>query len=158
MLYPDPWFSLSARKSHAASAALGLGAALIVISATRLLVAHAGWARRLHADLRPIARDFSASQVLLVAGLSSLGEELLFRGLLAPIIGVVLSSLIFGLAHQIRTASRWAWVAWATIVGLMLGSIFAATGSLVGALLAHALINAANLSFLRDHDPEAATV
>ena len=36
--------------------------------------------------------------------------------------------------------------AWLTIfIGL--------TGSLVGPLLAHAIVNAANLTYLRDHDP-----
>jgi membrane protease YdiL (CAAX protease family) len=49
--------------------------------------------------------------------------------------------------------SRWVWAGWATVVGLMLGAIFALTGSLVGPLLAHAVINAANLAYLRDHDP-----
>jgi hypothetical protein len=36
---------------------------------------------------------------------------------------------------------------------LLLGAIFALTGSLVGPLLAHAIVNAANLTWLRDHDP-----
>jgi hypothetical protein len=35
------------------------------------------------------------------------------------------------------------------------GAIFAATGSLLGPLLAHAVINAVNLIYLRDHDPLA---
>jgi hypothetical protein len=46
------------------------------------------------------------------------------------------------------------WIAWAMIVGAALGAIFALTGSLVGPLLAHAVVNAVNLSYLRDHDPE----
>ena len=81
-----------------------------------------------------------------------LGEELLFRGLLVPTAGVWLAAALFGLAHQIKGPSRWVWAGWATAVGLLLGSIFALTGSLVGPLLAHAIVNAANLTYLRDHD------
>jgi membrane protease YdiL (CAAX protease family) len=41
-------------------------------------------------------------------------------------------------------------------MGLGLGAIFELTGSLLGPLLAHAIVNALNLGFLRDHDPAAA--
>src|SRR5262249_42542011 len=122
------------------------------VFATRILVARYGWARRLHAELRPVALGLSSGHIALLAGLSSLGEELLFRGLLVPWVGVALSSVLFGLAHQIKGPSRWVWVAWAIVVGAMFGSIFALTGSLVGPLLAHAVINGVNLTFLRDHD------
>jgi membrane protease YdiL (CAAX protease family) len=44
-------------------------------------------------------------------------------------------------------------MAWATVMGLLFGGIFAATGSLVGPIAGHALINGANLRFLRDNDP-----
>ena len=94
-------------------------------------------------------------QIFLLAGLSSLGEEVLFRGLMTPTLGVLGSSVLFGLLHQVRGPSRWVWIIWATAVGLVLGTIFAATGSLVGPLLAHAVVNAVNLGYLRDHDPDA---
>jgi membrane protease YdiL (CAAX protease family) len=132
---------------------LGLTLAAGVIVTTRVAVARFSWARRLHAELRPVARDFSLGQILLLAGLSSLGEELLFRGLLTPLLGVLLSAILFGLMHQMRGPSRWVWIGWAVGVGAGLGAIFAATGSLVGPILAHAVVNAVNLSYLRDHDP-----
>lgn len=151
--HPEPWLALSPATSHAASAALGLGTATTLVFVTRLLVWRYRWAQRLHVDLRPVARDLSPPQILLVAGLSSLGEELFFRGVLVPLVGVVVSSIAFGALHQVRGPSRWVWAAWASIVGVALAAIFAATGSLLGPILAHALVNAANLSFLRDHDP-----
>jgi hypothetical protein len=42
---------------------------------------------------------------------------------------------------------------WATVMGLLFGCVFAATGSLAGPIVAHAMINGANLRFLRDNDP-----
>ncbi|KYF84109.1 CPBP family intramembrane glutamic endopeptidase [Sorangium sp. So ce119] len=153
-IHPSPWLSLRPPAALLVSAALGLTLAAGVVVMTRVAVARFDWARRLHADLRPVARELSLGQILLLAGLSSLGEELLFRGLLTPLLGVSLSALVFGLVHQMRGPSRWVWVGWAVAVGAGLGAIFAATGSLVGPLLSHALVNAVNLSYLRDHDPD----
>lgn len=155
-IHPRPWLSLSRLAGVLSSAALGLAFALGVILTTRVAVARFGWARRLHGELRPVARDLSLGQILLLAALSSLGEELLFRGFLVPLLGVLLSAVVFGLAHQIRGPSRWVWAGWAMGVGVGLGAIFAATGSLVGPLLSHAVVNAVNLSYLRDHDPDHA--
>jgi CAAX protease family protein len=154
-IYPEPWFPSPAPVGLVVSSVLGLFLATVLIAATRVTVPRYEWARRLHVELRPVARDLTAWQILLVAGLSSLGEELLFRGLLTPTIGVLASALLFGLAHQMKGPSRWVWVGWATVVGAGLGAIFAATGSLVGPLLAHAIVNAVNLTYLRDHDPDA---
>lgn len=159
-VHPEPWLALSAGESAsppavalAGSALLGLTAATAIIAFTRVTVPRFAWAQRLHSELRPVARDLTVGQILVVAGLSSLGEELLFRGLLVPVAGVVPAALLFGVAHQIKGPSRWVWAGWATAVGLMLGSVFALTGSLVGPLLAHGIVNAANLTYLRDHDP-----
>jgi membrane protease YdiL (CAAX protease family) len=154
-VHPDPWFPAPLAVSLPLSATLGLAVAALLIVMTRLTVPRFVWARRLHEELRPVARDFTAGQILLIAGLSSLGEELLFRGLLTPWIGVIPGALLFGLAHQMKGPSRWVWAGWATAVGLGLGAIFALTGSLVGPLLAHAVVNAVNLVYLRDHDPGA---
>lgn len=152
--HPSPWLSLPPPAAPMVSAVVGLTFAAGLVVLTRISVARFPWARRLHAELRPVARDLSSGQILLLAGLSSLGEELLFRGLLTPLLGVVPSGILFGLAHQMRGPSRWVWVGWATGVGVGLGALFAATGSLVGPLLAHAVVNAVNLSYLRDHDPD----
>jgi membrane protease YdiL (CAAX protease family) len=41
-------------------------------------------------------------------------------------------------------------MAWATAMGLLFGTVFVATGSLAGAVVAHAAINLYNSRFLRD--------
>ncbi|MBW2452859.1 MAG: CPBP family intramembrane metalloprotease [Deltaproteobacteria bacterium] len=154
-VYSEPWLALDPTVALAASAGLGLALSLMVVLATRLTVSRCAWAQRLHLELRPIAYGLTAWQIVLIAGLSSLGEELLFRGLLQPWIGLLPQAVLFGIAHQLPGASRWVWVCWAMMVGLACGAIFAATGSLLGALIAHAIINAVNLAYLRNHDPLA---
>lgn len=152
---PEPWLPLATIEGVAASTAMGLAVALVVILGTRVTVNRYAWAQRLHLDLRPMAHGMSSVHIVLIAFFSSLGEELLFRGLLQPWIGVLPTAVVFGLCHQMPGQAKWVWVCWATAVGLAFGLIFAATGSLVGALVAHAVINGVNLTFLRDHDPLA---
>lgn len=147
--YPGAWLRLGSTARIATSLVLGLLLAIAVVSSTRVAVRRWRWAQRLYTELQPVARSLTPSGVVALAVLSSAGEELFFRGLLAPLLGVIGQAVLFGLAHQLRGPSRWVWVAWATAVGLALGAIFALTGSLTGPLLAHALINATNLRFLR---------
>src|SRR5262245_18958418 len=79
-VHPSPWVQWSSTVGLITSAVLGILLASVVIAMTRIAVSCYRWARRLHIELRPVARDLSLAQILLVAGLSSLGEELLFRG------------------------------------------------------------------------------
>lgn len=152
-VHPEPWLAVDGSAKHLFSAVLGLAFGAVVVACTRGAVARFGWAKGLHAALRPFARGMSPATIVVVAGLSSFGEEMFFRGLLAPAIGIVPQALLFGAAHQITGSSRWVWVAWATLVGLALGAMFQLTGSLFGPLLAHAMVNALNLAYLKSHDP-----
>lgn len=147
-----PWFVWES--PHTVSAGVGVALGLLVVLITRVCVGRFSWAKRLHQDLRPVARGLSFPGVLALALFSSVGEELLFRGVGQPLIGVWLQALVFGVVHYVPGASRWVWASWAALIGLLLGLIFQSTGSLIGPILAHALINGMNLWFLKHHDPE----
>ena len=68
-----------------------------------------------------------------------------------PALGLVTTSLIFGVVHTgPKRVFLW-WAAWAFAMGLVLGAIFEATGVLWGAVLAHALINQRNMMFMKGH-------
>jgi uncharacterized protein len=136
-----------------ASLLLGLALAALLVASTRIAVQRFSFAQQLHSDLRPVARDLTVPSVVVIALLSSLGEELFFRGFLTPRIGIFAQALIFGMAHQVRGPSRWVWVAWASLVGVCFGFLFVLTGSLLGPIAAHAAVNGYNLIFLRNHDP-----
>jgi membrane protease YdiL (CAAX protease family) len=148
-----PWLDLDAW-AHAGSLAGGVVLALVTIQASRFFVKQWGWARMLHADLRPSIRH-AGDGTLLVLGLTSgIGEELFFRGLLTPALGLVLSSVAFGAVHQLRGRTGWIWSCWAGVMGFLFGALFLLTGSLLGPIVAHAAINVMNLRFLRDTDVE----
>jgi uncharacterized protein len=150
-LATDAWLPLG---PFAALASLALGGVLawITVRATPRL-SRLGWARALHADLRPVTYGLRDGPILTMAMASGIGEELFFRGWLTPFAGILLSSLAFGLLHQVQGRARWAWVGWATVMGVLFATTYELTGSLAGALFAHVVINFANLRYLRDHDP-----
>jgi membrane protease YdiL (CAAX protease family) len=147
--HPTPRWQLAGWVATAWSGLLGLAGAAVVVAFTRVAVRHFAWARTLAEGLRPAVWSLSSLHIVLVALASSIAEELLFRAVLVPWLGVFASALVFGLAHQMRGPSRWPWVAWCFVVGVGLGSLYEATGSLIGPIVAHAAINAANLAWLR---------
>jgi hypothetical protein len=162
LLHPKPRFSFSGwsldeSSAHWISLTGGILIALIVVALSRVTVQRFEWARRLHLELRPFARGLDPAGIVVLALLSAAGEELLFRGLLQPWMGLVPQAVIFGLVHQMPGPSRWIWVSWALVVGLALGALFELTGSLLGPIAAHALVNGLNLSFLKHHAPAAPT-
>lgn len=154
---PTPWLALPEGMAIGYSLLLGGAFGGVIVLGSRASVGRFRWAQRLHGEFRPIARQLSSFDILVLAALSGVAEELLFRGLLQPLIGLVLQALAFGVVHQMRGPSRWVWAIWAGLVGLGLGALFQLTGSIWGPVLAHALINAVNLSYLKNHDPAPPT-
>jgi hypothetical protein len=67
---------------------------------------------------------------------------------------LVASSVIFGLAHIGPMRRFWVWTVWATVMGLVFGLLYAATGELLAPVVAHVLINYENMHFIESYDPE----
>lgn len=158
LMHPERRLLLEDASAHWLSLGIGLLFGALLVFASRMTVQRFEWARRLHLELRPLARGLPPTGIVVLALLSSAGEELLFRGLFQPWMGLWPQAILFGLLHQLPGPSRWIWVSWAFLVGLALGALFELTGSLLGPLAAHALVNGVNLSFLKNHDPGAMPV
>lgn len=152
-----PWLQTGGAEATVVSLVLGLCVAGITVLFSRLCVRRFAWARALHGSLRPIIVGQGNAALGLMACASGFGEELFFRGFLAPLVGVVLSSVAFGLLHQVRGPGRLAWAAWASALGAGLALVYALTGTLLGPIVAHVAINAANLRYLRETDLEPAS-
>ncbi len=152
LVITTPAWALSSELLVASSVLLGLIFALGTIVMTRLLVTHVAAARRLHEALRPAVSHLSMRELAAVGVLGSVAEELFFRGLLAPWLGVVASSLVFGILHQVRGDGRFVWMLWAVFVGAVFALIFVYTGSLAGPIVGHIAINVVNLRYLQGTD------
>ena len=149
----EGWIASRGAASVVLSLGLGVCLGAFTIAASQIVARRAAWGRALHAALRPAVHGAGDGALLALGVASAAGEELLFRGLLMPILGLGLSSVVFGVLHQVRGPGRWGWMPWATLMGFLFGVVFLATGSLLGAIAAHAAINLVNLRFVRDNDP-----
>ena len=135
----------------ASSIGLGLALALTVVAMTPLLVDRTKWARELHAELAEIISPLSFAEITWLALASGFAEELFFRGAMQPVLGLLITSVIFGAVHVGPRPVFVVWTTWAFVMGLLLGSIFELTGVLWGPVLAHVWINQRNMTFIRRH-------
>jgi hypothetical protein len=144
-----PWMSGAYALRLAVSLGLGLGLALAVVALTPVFVDRARWARALHAELAELIHPLSRSEIMVLALSSGIAEELFFRGAMQPVLGLTLSSAVFGLVHVGPRKVFLAWITWAFVMGLLFGLIFELTGVLWGPVLAHVWINQRNMTYIR---------
>lgn len=130
----------------------GVTLALIIIILSSLV--YRLWpAYRRSADfyLEFILKSLLWPDLIWVALLPGLSEELLFRGVILPAFGlnvtaVVLSSLCFGVLH-LNGSQQWTYVTWATVVGFLLGYSALITGNLLVPIVAHIITNLVSSCF-----------
>jgi membrane protease YdiL (CAAX protease family) len=127
---------------------LGLFAAV-----TRWPVGPLGRIRRILDEfIIPLFSGCSLPQLALLSAVAGLGEEMLFRGVLQPVLGrwlgqaggLLAASLLFGLLHPITLT----YIVLAAALGLYLGWLALATGNLLVPIVAHALYDFLVLVYL----------
>ena len=102
--------------------------------------------RELSEELAPIVVGGTRGRdLVLLAVLSGVGEEALFRGALQPEIGLVATSLLFGALHVGPDRRYLLWTLWAVGAGLLFGALYTWTGGILAPVVAHALHNGATL-------------
>ena len=92
-----------------------------------------------------ILKPLAMPDLIWLGLLPGLSEELLFRGVMLPALGldhlaVIVSSLCFGILH-LSGSQQWPYVIWATIVGLILGYSAIISGNLLVPIVAHIITN-----------------
>ena len=132
----------------ALSLLLGFVLAVAVVVVSRVAVARTVWAQTMHRDFRAMLGDVPAREIFLLAVASAIGEELLFRGALGPWLGLVPQAVLFAALHVGPRRRHLVWTGWALGMGLAFGAMSEAVGDLGGAILAHFVINFANLHFI----------
>ncbi|HEY8197447.1 MAG TPA: CPBP family intramembrane glutamic endopeptidase [Gemmatimonadales bacterium] len=101
-------------------------------------------------QLGPLLASRSPVELVLLAALAGLAEEMLFRGvmqiglarLLPDGVALVVASAAFGLAHFITPA----YALLAGLAGLYLGGLFLLQGNLVAPIVAHAVYDVVALT------------
>ena len=137
---------------------LGLG---LVITLASAVVYRVWGAYRQSADyyLALVLKPLVLPDLIWLGLLPALSEELLFRGVMLPAFGLtfeamVISSLCFGVLH-LSSPKQWSYVAWATIVGVLLGYSALVTHNLVVPVVAHMATNLISSSIWKWRDRAA---
>lgn len=129
--------------------AVGLGAAggmgLLVVLGGRLAVRRTAWGRALHDTMSEALGPLRPRTILWLSLLSAFGEELLFRGVLHPRMGLWLGAALFAAFHFPFRRVLLPWTGFAFCMGLVLGLLTDLSGSLWPAILLHFMVNHINL-------------
>jgi membrane protease YdiL (CAAX protease family) len=114
----------------------------------------ASWARHFvklrNRVIIPLASELSPAQIVVISCLAGFGEELLFRGVLLPHLGVLLSSALFAVAHLGPASLR---LFPLTVYYMLAGGYFAGIllvfGDLTMVVVAHALFDILALLYVK---------
>ena len=151
----DSIFYVSPEAEHRGAApvrdaALGLAVAAALIYLSDELTRRTRWGEAMARVLAAMIGKRSVRDCIVLGVASGLAEEAFFRGALQPQVGLVAASLIFGLAHFVPQRDLLPWAGFAIGAGILLGSLFIATGNLVAPVVTHIGVNAVNLKRLGD--------
>jgi uncharacterized protein len=102
--------------------------------------------RAISDELAPLLVDGTrVRDLVLVSVMSGVGEEVLLRGALQPILGIVITSLLFGALHVGPDRRYLVWTVWAVGAGFLFGTLYQWTGGILAPVTAHVLHNTATL-------------
>jgi len=124
----------------------GIGVAGGIIAASSIIYRlWPAYRRSADAYLELVIKPLIWPDLIWLGLLPGLSEELLFRGVMLPALGldlsaVIFSSLLFGILH-LSGLQQWPYVVWATIVGFALGYSALVTGNLLVPIVAHIITN-----------------
>ncbi len=124
---------------------LGLG---IVGLSTAMYYAWPQYRKSADMYLNLVLKPLALQDAIWVGLLPGLSEELLFRGIALPALGLVPSSLLFGVAHLLEWR-QWPYALWATGIGLLLGLATLWSQNLLVAVVAHVTTNILSTLFWR---------
>jgi membrane protease YdiL (CAAX protease family) len=133
-------------ESPAAGVLLGLLTAACTVSLGLLAYRLLPSLREISDELAPRLVDGADStSLVLVSIFSGVGEEAFFRGAIQQEFGLVVASLLFGVAHIGPDRRYLVWTAWAVLAGFVFGFLYDVSGGLLAPIIAHTAHNAATL-------------
>lgn len=137
------------RPNSLAHFALGIAMAgalgALTVAASRWTTRHTAWGRALALEFSTLLEGIDSRTVLALALLSAFGEEMLFRGVLHPRLGLLPTALLFAALHFPYRRAMWPWTAFALVAGILLAGLTEFSGALWPAILLHFIINYFNL-------------
>ena len=126
----------------------GVGFGLVLVLLCRFADAMSPAVERAGEALSALLGPVTMLQAVVLALASGFAEELLFRGALWRHLGLAGTSLLFGLVHTLPRRALVLYPVFAAVVGLLLGLVRSGTETVVPCMVAHAVVNGLNLTWL----------
>ena len=114
---------------------------LVYMATATLLSSLFAWGAEMERIFQTMLTPLSYFQILVLSLLSGFIEEWFFRGVLLSYFGLIVSSVVFGLAHLIPARRVWRWSIWSFGAGLVLGWMQLKFQNLWLTALTHSAIN-----------------
>ena len=132
---------------------LGVAAALAAVNYMLLTRSPSNWiadgVRAVYREtIVPLFSRLGPAGAILIGAAAGVGEEWLFRGVLQPLFGLTIASVIFGLAH-VGGVRMLPFGVWATGMGFVMGSLAILTGGLIAPMVAHGVYDMLALEYIR---------
>lgn len=129
---------------------LGLGIGLLLAMVSRGLMRVVPDLHRLELDFARAFGPVTPPVASKLAILSGVAEELFFRGVLLPWLGIVGSTALFAAAHIGPGLRYWIWTCWSAVAGGAFAWMTVHSGNLTAAIVAHVAVNYLGLIWLGD--------
>ena len=101
--------------------------------------------RTMITQVRPLFANARFIDLVLISLIAGFAEEMLFRGILQVKFGIIVASIIFGLAHSVTPA----YVLIATVMGFYIGYVFKGSGNILVPIQLHFIYDLLALIYLR---------
>lgn len=137
-LFVDPaewWIDLGA----------GVAGGLVLVGVWRLAARWFAVARSLESRLGALLGSLTRAEVIALAVISGLAEELFFRGAVQGSWGFIWATALFAALHTGRERSLRFWTLFAAAAGALFGGLMLWRGNLLAPITAHFVVNAVNL-------------
>jgi len=103
-------------------------------------------------QVSPLLSEIQPREMVLLSAVAGFGEEALFRGVIQPVSGIWLASLLFAVIHVLRWDSDGIkMMLFYMPFGLLLGGLYLLTGNLWGCCVAHTLYDLVALWWIQRH-------
>lgn len=142
---PPGDFRVQAWPLAAFGLAIAVAAGLAVVTASRIASRRTQWGKALRGEFREVLGRLGSAEILALSLLSAFGEEILFRGVLHPRLGLWVTAGLFGLVHFPIRPALVPWTLFALVLGVGLGAMTDVFATLWPPILLHFIINYFNL-------------
>ncbi len=124
---------------------VGIGMGLVIAGASSLIVKWVPPAKALEQEFGWLLGNQNVWEIGVLALLSGIAEEIVFRGALRAALGPVITVVVFAAAHPPFNSRLTLWPLFALVVGVLLELEFVWTEGLIAPILTHVVVNFVNL-------------